>query len=193
MTKVLFKGSAMLNPVPVALITSINKEGKPNVFTVGWIGTACTKPPMITVAIRPERLSYEYIKETKEFVVNLPPKSLVKEVDYCGVRSGKVVDKINNLNFTLEKAEVVNSPIIKECPVALECKLKEIIPLGTHDLFLAEIISVHVEEDLIDKNGKIHLEKADLICYSHGEYFPIPEKPIGKFGFSVQKKKSKRK
>lgn len=193
MTKVLFKGSAMLNPVPVALITSINKEGKPNVFTVGWIGTACTKPPMITVAIRPERLSYEYIKETKEFVVNLPPKSLVKEVDYCGVRSGKVVDKINNLNFTLEKAEVVNSPIIKECPVALECKLKDIIPLGTHDLFLAEIISVHVEEDLIDKNGKIHLEKANLICYSHGEYFPIPEKPIGKFGFSVQKKKSKRK
>ncbi|WP_027626799.1 flavin reductase family protein [Clostridium lundense] len=191
MTKVLFKGSAMLNPVPVALITSINKEGTANVFTVGWIGTACTKPPMITVAIRPERLSYEYIKETKEFVVNLPAKSLVKEVDYCGVRSGKVVDKINKLNFTLEKSEMVNSPIIKECPIALECKLKEIIPLGTHDLFLAEIISVHVEEELIDKNGKIHFEKANLMCYSHGEYFPIPEKSIGKFGFSVQKKKTK--
>ncbi|PRR77392.1 Flavoredoxin [Clostridium liquoris] len=193
MTKILFKGSTMLNPVPVALITSKSKEGKPNIFTVGWIGTACTKPPMITVAIRPERLSYEYIKDTREFVVNLPQKSLVKKVDYCGVRSGKVIDKISKCNFTLEKAEVVNAPIIKECPVALECKLKEIIPLGSHHLFLAEVVTIQVEEELIDKAGKIHLEKANLICYSHGEYFPIPEKPIGKFGFSVQKKKIKRK
>lgn len=193
MTKILFKGSTMLNPVPVALITSKSKEGKPNIFTVGWIGTACTKPPMITVAIRPERLSYEYIKDTGEFVVNLPKKSLVKEVDYCGVRSGKVIDKINKCNFTLEKAKVVNVPIIKECPVALECKLKEIIPLGSHHLFLAEVVTIQVEKELIDKAGKIHLEKANLICYSHGEYFPIPEKPIGKFGFSVQKKKIKRK
>ncbi|GAA0718099.1 flavin reductase family protein [Clostridium malenominatum] len=191
MTKVSFKGSAMLNPVPVVLVTSSNKEGKNNVFTVGWVGTACTRPPMITISIRPERLSYEYIKETKEFVVNLPPKSLVKEVDFCGVRSGKNIDKIKHLNLTLEDSEKVKVPGIKECPVALECKLKEIIPLGSHDLFLAEVLSVRVDEDLIDEKGKIHFQNGDLMCYSHGEYFPIPQKPIGKFGFSVQKRKKK--
>ncbi|WP_125152812.1 flavin reductase family protein [Clostridium rectalis] len=191
MGKVCFKGSAMLNPVPVALITCINSEGKPNVFTVGWIGTACTKPPMITVAIRPERLSYKLIKKTKEFVVNLPSKSLVKEVDFCGVRSGNTIDKIKHLKFNLEKCKYIKAPIIKQCPVALECKLKEIIPLGTHDLFLAEVVSIHIEESLIDSKGKFHIEKANLICYSHGEYFPIPQKSIGKFGFSVQKKKHK--
>lgn len=191
MTKVSFKGSAMLNPVPVVLVTSSNKEGKNNVFTVGWVGTACTRPPMITISIRPERLSYEYIKETKEFVVNLPPKSLVKEVDFCGVRSGKNIDKIKHLKLTLEDSEKVKVPGIKECPVALECKLKEIIPLGSHDLFLAEVLSVRVDEDLIDEKGKIHFQNGDLMCYSHGEYFPIPQKPIGKFGFSVQKRKKK--
>ena len=191
MTKVSFKGSAMLNPVPVVLVTSRNKEGKNNVFTVGWVGTACTHPPMITISIRPERLSYEYIKETKEFVVNLPPKSLVREVDFCGVRSGKTIDKIEHLNLTLEDSDMIKAPIIKECPVALECKLKEIIPLGSHDLFLAQVLSVRVDESLIDSNGKIHFEKGDLMCYSHGEYFPIPQKPIGKFGFSVQRKKKK--
>ncbi|MEW9095012.1 MAG: flavin reductase family protein [Clostridiaceae bacterium] len=191
MTKISFKGSAMLNPVPAVLVTSRNKEGKDNVFTVGWIGTACTHPPMITLSIRPERLSYEYIKETREFVINLPTKSLVKEVDYCGVRSGKSIDKIKHLNLKLEDANTVNVPIIKECPIALECKLKEIIPLGSHHLFLAEVSSVSVEDNLIDDKGKIHFENANLICYSHGEYFPIPQKPIGKFGFSVQKRKKK--
>lgn len=191
MTKVLFKGSAMLNPVPVVLVTSSNKEGKNNVFTVGWVGTACTRPPMVTISIRPERLSHEYIKETKEFVINLPPKSLVKEVDFCGVRSGKTIDKIKHLNLTLEDSENVNVPGIKECPVALECKLKEIIPLGSHDLFLAEVLSVRVDENLIDEKGKIHFQNGDLMCYSHGEYFPVPQKPIGKFGFSVQKRKKK--
>lgn len=191
MTKISFKGSAMLNPVPAVLVTSRNKDGKDNVFTVGWVGTACTHPPMITISIRPERLSYEYIKETREFVINLPTKSLVKEVDYCGVRSGKNIDKIKHLNLTLENADTVNAPIIKECPIALECKLKEIIPLGSHHLFLAEVSSVSVEDNLIDDKGKIHFENANLICYSHGEYFPIPQKPIGKFGFSVQKRKKK--
>ena len=189
MSKVSFKGSAMLNPVPAVLITSKNKEGKINVFTVGWIGTACTKPPMITVAIRPERLSYEYIKETSEFVVNLPSKDLVRSVDFCGVRSGKNIDKIKECNLILEDSENVAVPGIKQCPVTLECKVKSITPLGSHDLFLAEVLSIHVEENLIDKDGKIHLENADLICYSHGEYFPVTPKPLGKFGYSVQKRK----
>lgn len=193
MTKKIFKGSAMLNPVPSVLITSKNKEGKINVFTVGWIGTACTRPPMITVAIRPERLSYEYIKESKEFVVNLPSVDLVKDVDFCGVRSGKTIDKIKECNFTLAPSENIETPYIENCPIALECKLKNIIPLGSHDLFLAEIIAVHVEENLMDSKGKIHFEKANLICYSHGEYFGLSKNALGSFGYSVRKKKKSKK
>lgn len=189
MTKISFKGSTMLNPVPSVLITSQNKEEKTNVFTVGWIGTACTKPPMITAAIRPERLSYEYIKETGEFVVNLPSKDMVRTVDFCGVRSGKNIDKIEHCNLTLEQSEKVKVPSIKQCPVSLECKVKTITPLGSHDLFLAEVLAIHVEENLLDENGKIHLEKANLICYSHGEYFSLNSKALGKFGYSVEKKK----
>ena len=191
MTKKVFKGSVMLNPVPVVLITSKNKEGKTNVFTVAWVGTACTKPPIITVAIRPERLSYEYIKESMEFTINLPSKDLVKQVDFCGVRSGRQVDKIKDMGFTLEDASIVNAPIIKQCPVALECRVKDIIHLGSHDLFLAEVVAIQVEGRLMDANEKIHLENADLISYSHGEYFPLDNKAIGKFGFSVMKKVKK--
>lgn len=191
MTKKIFKGSVMLNPVPVVLITSKNKENKVNVFTVAWIGTACTKPPIISVAIRPERLSYDYIKESMEFVVNLPSKDLVRQVDFSGVRSGRQMDKIKKLGFTLEDASIVNVPIIKQCPVALECKLKEIITLGSHDLFLGEVVAIQVEDKLIDANEKIHLENADLISYSHGEYFPLNNKALGKFGFSVMKKEKK--
>jgi len=190
MAKATFKGSIMLNPVPAVLITSKNKEGKDNVFTVGWIGTACTKPPMITVAIRPERLSYTYIKETENFIVNLPSKNLVKAVDYCGVRSGKQIDKIKEMGFTLEPGQQVSSSIIKECPISFECKVKSITPLGSHDLFLAEVLCCHVDEELIDDKGKIHFEQADLISYSHGEYFSLNNKPLGKFGYSVMKKKA---
>ncbi|MCT8978143.1 flavin reductase family protein [Clostridium sp. CX1] len=189
MTKINFKGSAMLNPVPAVLITSKNSEGKVNVFTVGWVGTACTRPPMVTVAIRPERLSYAYIKELGEFVINLPSKDLVKTVDFCGVRSGKNIDKIKECDLTLEDSEKVQVPGIKECPVTIECRVKNITPLGSHDLFLAEVLAVNVEDTLIDDSGKIRLEKADLIAYSHGEYFSLPSKPLGKFGYSVQKRK----
>ncbi|KEI16069.1 flavin reductase family protein [Clostridium haemolyticum] len=190
MSKKTFKGSAMLNPVPSVLITSKNNKGKVNVFTVGWIGVACTKPPMISVAIRPERLSYEYIKENNEFVVNLPSRNLVKAVDFCGVKSGNTLNKIKELNFTLKESNNISVPYIDECPITLECKVKNVIPLGSHDLFLAEILSVHVEEDLIDEKGKIYYEEADLICYSHGEYFGISKKALGNFGFSVKKKKN---
>lgn len=193
MNKETFKGSAMLNPVPAVLITSKNKEGKVNVFTVGWIGTACTRPPIVSVAIRPERLSYEYIKESSEFVVNLPSKNLVKAVDFCGVRSGRTLDKIKELNFNLAESKNVSVPYIDDCPIALECKVKDIIPLGSHDLFLGEVLSVHVEEDLIDEKGKIHYSKANLICYSHGEYFGLSKDALGSFGYSVRKKKNSKK
>lgn len=192
MTKIAFKGSAILNPVPAVMITSQNSEGRVNVFTVGWIGTACTRPPMITVAIRPERLSYEYIKETEEFVVNLPSASMTKIVDYVGVVSGKREDKIEKLKLELEASEKVSVPSLKDCPVNIECKLRSITPLGSHDLFLADVLSVSVDDRIIDEKGKIHLEKADLIAYSHGEYFKLYNKPLGKFGYSVQKKKKKK-
>ncbi len=192
MSKTIFKGSALLNPVPVVLITSSNKDSLCNVFTVGWVGIACTRPPMVSIAIRPERLSYEYIKATKNFVINIPTIDMAKKVDFCGVRSGRDINKIEAMDFTIEKSKKVSAPSLKECPINIECEIKQIIPLGSHDLFLAQILSSSVEENLIDKNGKIHFEKANLMCYSHGEYFPVFNKPLGKFGFSVQKKKSKK-
>ena len=189
MTKKTFKGSTILNPVPVVLITSQNKEGKVNVFTVGWIGTACTKPPMITVSIKPERLSYDNIKETEEFVVNLPTSSMTRIVDYCGVVTGKKEDKIKKLGLNLNSSSLVSVPALTDCPINIECRLKNITTLGTHDLFLAEIVSVAIDEDIIDAKGKIHFEKAKLIAYSHGEYFALNNIPLGKFGYSIKKLK----
>ena len=190
MPKVAFKGSTLLNPVPAVLITS-KKEKTINVFTAAWVGTACTKPPIITVSIRPERLSYDFIKSTKEFTVNLPTVKLVKTVDFCGVKSGRDIDKIKKCNLTLEAGTFIDVPSIKECPVSLECKVKQIIPLGSHELFIAEVIQVNVEKSLIHADGKIHFEEADLICYSHGEYFSVDNNPLGKFGYSVRKKSIK--
>jgi flavin reductase (DIM6/NTAB) family NADH-FMN oxidoreductase RutF len=191
MDKIDFKGSVILNPVPVVLVTSKNKDGKTNVFTVGWTGTINTKPPMLYISIRPERLSYEYIKETMEFVVNLPSSDLVKKVDYCGVKSGKKNDKIGEMNFTLRNSHLVSVPYIEDCPVNIECKVKNIIPLGTHDMFIAEVVESHVNKDLFDENGKIHFENANMMAYCHGEYFPLAKRPTGSFGFSVIKKKTK--
>lgn len=188
MTKTTFKGSIMLNPVPAVLITSRNLEGKDNVFTVGWVGTACTKPPMITVAIRPERLSYEYIKETNSFVVNLTSTNLVKAVDYCGVKGGRNTDKFTDMNLTLSEAKEIKCGIINECPVSLECVVKSVTPLGSHDLFLAEVVQCHVDDNLIDDKGKIHFDKANLLTYAHGEYFGINCDALGTFGYSVRKK-----
>ena len=193
MDKRSFKGSVILNPVPVVLITSRNKNGDENVFTVGWTGTLCTKPPVLSISVRPERLSYEYIKETMEFVVNLPTSSMVKAVDYCGVKSGKTVDKIKEMNFNLGESTNINVPYIKECPINIECRVREIMSLGTHDVFIADVLGSNVDESLIDEKGKIHFEEANLISYCHGEYYPLPKKSLGSFGFSVAKKKVKKK
>jgi len=190
MSKVAFKGSTLLNPVPAVLITS-KKEKSVNVFTAAWVGTACTKPPIITVSIRPERLSYDFIKSTGEFAVNLPTVKLVKTVDFCGVKSGRDIDKIKKCNLTLEDSNFIDVPLIKECPISLECKVKQIIPLGSHELFIAEVLQVNVEKSLIHSDGKIHFEEAELICYSHGEYFSVGNTPLGKFGYSVKKVKVK--
>ncbi len=192
MNKIDFKGSVILNPVPVVLVTSKNIAGKINVFTVAWTGTINTKPPMLYISIRPERLSYEYIKESMEFVVNLPSSDLVKEVDYCGVRSGKKNDKITEMGFTLKESLNISVPYLNECPVNIECKVTNILPLGTHDMFIAEVVGSHINEDLFDEKGKIHFENANMMSYCHGEYFPLSKKSIGSFGFSVMKNKTKK-
>ena len=187
--KVDLKGSVILNPVPVVMVTSRGNDGKDNVFTVGWVGTVCTKPPMLSISVRPERLSHKYISETMEFTVNMPTSKLTKAVDYVGVRSGKTVDKIKEMNFTMKEGTNVSSPYIDECPVSIECKVKTVLQLGTHDCFIAEVVGSHVNKNLFDEKGKIHLEKADLISYCHGEYFKMDTNPLGSFGYSVAKKK----
>lgn len=191
MNKLNFKGSAMLNPTPVVLVTSKNKAGDMNVFTVGWVSTVCTKEPVIAMGVRPERLSYQYIKESGECVINLPTKDMVKVVDYCGVVSGKKVDKIKHFDLKLSEGVSISTPSLLDSPVALECKVKSITPLGTHDLFLLDVLNVKLDESLLDSNNKICFNKANLICYSHGEYFGLTSKPLGTFGYSVKKKNKK--
>lgn len=187
MEKTQFKGSVMLNPVPVVMVTSKDKDGKSNVFTVAWIGTVCSKPPMLSISIRPERASYKMIEESKEFIVNIPSSNQVNETDFCGVRSATQIDKIKEMNFTMKPGSQVNVDYIDECPINIECKVTQIIKLGCHDLFLAEVVQTHIDSSLIDEKGTICFDKANLLSYCHGEYYPISKKPIGKFGFSVVK------
>ena len=182
---------ALLAPVPVVLISCGTVE-KPNVFTVAWAGTVCTHPPMISISVRPGRFSYPLIKESGEFVLNLPSASMARAVDLCGVKSGRDVDKFALCGLTAVPAAGVSAPAVEECPVRFSCKVKSVTPLGTHDLFLAEIVSIEADEALFEENGRLALEKADLIAYSHGEYYTLGKK-VGSFGFSVRKKKKRRK
>jgi flavin reductase (DIM6/NTAB) family NADH-FMN oxidoreductase RutF len=192
MKKLNFKGSVMLNPTPVVLVTSKNSSNKLNIFTVGWISTVCTKEPIIAMGVRPERLSYQYIKESMECVINLPTTDMVKIVDYCGVVSGKKEDKIKHFNLQLNDGISISTPSLEKSPVALECKVKSVTPLGTHDLFLLEVLNVKIDENLLDSNSKICFNKANLICYNHGEYYGLNSKPLGSFGYSVRKKNKKK-
>ncbi len=191
MAKILWKPGTMLYPVPAVLVTSCS-GGKENVLTVSWAGTVCTDPPMLSVSLRPERYSYPLVRESGEFVVNVPTARIMRAVDFCGVRSGRDVDKFEAAGLTREKASIVSAPLIAECPVSIECRVKDVIPLGSHDLFLAEVVAVHAEQSLMDAKGKFHLEKADLLCYNHGHYCTA-SRPAGKFGFSVEKKKKRKK
>lgn len=192
MKKLNFKGSAMLNPTPVVLVTSKDKSGKLNIFTAAWVSTVCTKEPIIAMGIRPERLSYKYIKETGECVINLPTKNMVKIVDYCGVVSGRKENKIKHFGLETNKGIAVSAPSLEISPVAIECRVKSIVPLGTHDLFLLKIMNIKVNENLIDSSGKICLGNANLMCYCHGEYYGINSKPLAHFGYSVKKKRKKK-
>ncbi|KGM97208.1 flavin reductase [Clostridium novyi A str. 4552] len=193
MNKLNFKGSVMLNPTPVVLVTSKNKSNNINAFTVGWVSTVCTKEPIIAMGIRPERLSYQYIKESGECVINLPTRDMVKIVDYCGVVSGRKQNKIEHFNLKLDEGVSISTPSLQLSPIALECKVKSITPLGTHDLFLLEVLNIKIDENLLDSNNKICFNKANLICYNHGEYYGLNAKPLGSFGYSVKKKNKRNK
>ncbi len=188
MTKKLFKGSILFGPLPAVLVTTIDCEGKPNVFTVAWTGVACTNPPIITIAVRKERMSHANITATGEFVINIPSKDMLKVVDFCGCRSGYKVDKIKHFGLGLEEGAQVKVPSLKKCPVALECVVRSVTELGTHDLFLAEVVQNKVDASLIDSDGKIHFSKPGLIAYSHGEYYGLNSNPLGTFGYSVASK-----
>ena len=192
MAKELFKGSVLMGPLPAVLVTTVDVEGKVNVFTVGWTGIACTRPPMVTIAVRKERLSYENIQATGEFVINLTTIEMLKMTDFCGCRSGRKVDKVKHFGLELEPGTDVNVPSLIKSPIALECKVRSVTELGTHDLFLAEIVRNKVEERVIDKDGKFDLAKAGLLAYCHGEYFSLGRRPLATFGHSVAKKSTRR-
>ena len=189
--KVKWKGGTMLSPLPCALV-SCGSLTKPNAITIGWTGILNTDPPKTYVSIRPSRYSYGIIKETKKFVINLTTEELVKAADFCGVRSGKDVDKFAHLGLeALPASELEDTPIIAQSPVSLECEVTDIVPLGTHDMFIADIVGVDVDANLVDADGALHLERAKLIAYAHGDYFALGKK-LGDFGFSVRKKSTER-
>lgn len=182
----------MLYPVPAVLVSVADREGKPNVFTVAWAGTVCTNPPMVSISVRPSRYSYHCIEETGEFVINLTTRKLAYATDYCGVRSGRDVDKFREMHLTPLPAKEVKAPLIAESPVCLECKVRQTVPLGSHTMFVAEVVSVSADSAYLDQDNRFHLEWAEPIVYSHGTYFDLGN-AIGKFGYSVAKKKSSRK
>ena len=188
MPKEIWKGSALLTPVPCVLVASGSVE-KPNVFTVGWTGIINSKPPRTYVSIRPERYSYGLIKESGELTINIPPSTLARTVDFCGVKSGRDVNKFEKCNLTPESSENVFAPTIKECPISLECRVFDIIPLGSHDMFLCDILSCDVDRELIDEKGKLHIGRANPIAYSHGDYMTLGKR-LGSFGYSVRKKRN---
>ena len=196
MKKATWRPGNMLYPVPAVMVScghyeNPGDEAHCNIITVAWSGTVCSDPAMVYVSIRPSRHSYSIIKETGEFVINLTTAALTRAMDYCGVRSGRDHNKFAEMQLTAQPANTVKAPLIGESPVNIECKVTQILPLGTHDMFLAEVKAVRVNEDLLDETGKLQLEKAGLIAYSHGTYYELG-KALGKFGYSVQKKTKKK-
>ena len=188
MSKQSWKPGNMLYPLPVVMVSAADKEGRDDIITVAWAGTVCTNPPMVSISIRPERYSYHMIRETGEFVINLTTEELAFATDYCGVKSGRDVDKFKETGLTREKAEKVKAPMIAEAPVSIECKVKEIRELGSHHMFIAQVAAVHADEKYMDEKNRFDLNRARPIVYSHGEYLGTGKK-LGTFGYSVKKAK----
>ena len=204
MSKQSFKPGNMLYPLPAVMVscqypagktdplcTDSSLMGKPNIITVAWAGTVCTNPPMLSISVRPERYSYHLIETSKEFVINLTTEQLVRATDFCGVRSGRELDKFKEMHLTPQASTQINTPGIAESPVNIECRVREILPLGSHTMFLADVVGVTVDEKYMDEKGKFHLNATGLVTYSHGEYFLLGKK-LGTFGYSVAKKRQKK-
>ncbi len=192
MAKQIWKPGNMLYPLPAVMLSVTDGKGNDNIITVAWAGTVCTNPPMVSVSVRPERHSYRMLKETGEFVINLTTEKLAFATDYCGVKSGRDVDKFKEMHLTKEMADQVQVPMIGESPVNIECRVTECQELGSHHMFLAKVLAVHVDEEYLDEKGKFDLNAANLLAYSHGEYFSLGKK-LGRFGYSIKKKKPKKK
>jgi len=188
MAKVEWKPGNMVYPLPAVMVSCADKAGNSNIITVAWTGTVCTNPPMVYISVRPERHSYQMIRETGEFVINLTTKDLAFATDFCGVRSGRDIDKFSEMKLTKEAASVVAAPMIGESPVNIECKVTEVKELGSHHMFLANVVAVHVDDKYMNENQKFELGKAQPLAYSHGEYYNLGEL-LGTFGYSVKKKK----
>jgi flavin reductase (DIM6/NTAB) family NADH-FMN oxidoreductase RutF len=184
-----WKPGTMIYPLPAAMISCGNSPENYNIITISWMGTICSNPPMCYISVRPERNSHKLIKESGEFVINLTNEAMAFATDWCGVRSGRDYDKFKKMKLTPVKAEMINAPLIKEAPLCIECRVKEIIPLGSHDMFIADVLNVQADRQYIDpETDTFDLAKAKLIAYSHGHYFKLGEE-IGKFGWTVKKKK----
>ena len=192
MAKQSWKPGNMLYPLPAVMVSVTDGSGNDNIITVAWAGTVCTNPPMVSISVRPSRYSYKMLKDTGEFVINLTTERLAFSTDYCGVRSGRDVDKFKELKLTKEKADFVKAPMIGESPVSVECRVKEILELGSHHMFLADVLAVHADEEYMDEKNKFQLNKSNLLVYSHGEYLGLGKK-VGTFGYSVKKKKTSKK
>ncbi len=190
MEKISWRGGALVAPVPAVMVSLGDMENS-NIITVAWCGITNTVPPKTYISVRPERHSYNILKERKEFVINLTPATLTKKADFCGMYTGRKVDKFKECSFTKEKATKIDAPMIGECPISIECRVTDIIPLGSHDMFLADILAVNVEKALLE-GDKLCINRAHLCAFAHGEYYKLGER-IGKFGFSVKKKKPQRK
>lgn len=182
----------MLYPLPAVMLSCMRGNEKPNIITVAWAGTVCSDPAMVSVSIRKERYSHSIINESKEFVINLVTEDLTFATDYCGVKSGKDHDKFKEMNLTAAPASKVSCPIIAESPVNIECKVTKVLELGSHDMFIAEVVAVDVSEEYMDEKGRFMLNSTGLMTYSHGEYYTLGKK-IGSFGYSVRKKNTKKK
>ena len=185
--KEVWKPGNMLYPVPAVMVSCGRPKETPNIITVAWAGTVCSDPVMVSISVRKERYSYDILKDTGEFVINLVTKDLAYAADYCGVRSGRDVDKFRDMKLTPLRSTCIQVPGIEESPVNLECQVSQVVELGSHDMFLSKVVAVTVDKDHMDEKGKFHLNETGLVAYSHGEYFLLGEK-LGKFGYSVQKK-----
>lgn len=185
-----FKPGCMLNPLPAVMVSCGNE--KPNIITIAWTGIINSDPPMTYISVRKERYSHQIISETGEFVINLTTRELARATDWCGVKSGRDVDKFREMDLTPAPCSKVGCPAIGESPVSLECRVREVRELGSHDMFMADIVNVLVDESIIDENGRFRFDKAGLLAFNHGEYFPVGARPLGGFGFSVMKPKTKK-